>query len=138
MKRAGAARSSIDSTAAIGARRRHPCLLDDLWLIMLPLTGALPAGSGDISMPATAEQRTFGGGSLVMEYGIVEIDRGEFVLLGPVILGVLPFRLVAALWQEMHAAHQIAGVEVLRIDPGQDWHVLVLGPPRPGTPRARG
>ena len=46
----------------------------------------------------------------------------------PVVLGVLPFRLVAALGQQVHAAHQIAGIEVLRVDPGQQRHVLVLGP----------
>src|SRR5229473_1452466 len=67
-------------------------------------------------------------GSLVDERTVVEIGGGELVLLGPVVLGVLPFGLVAALRQQMHAAHQIAGIEVLRIDPGQQGHVVILRP----------
>jgi hypothetical protein len=43
---------------------------------------------------------------------------------------VLPFRLVAALRQQMDGAHQIAGAEILRIDPGQMRHVLVFGAQR--------
>ena len=43
---------------------------------------------------------------------------------------MLPFGLVASLRQQVHAAHQIAGIEVLRIDPRQQGHVLVLGPKR--------
>ena len=41
---------------------------------------------------------------------------------------MLPFRLVAALRQEVHAAHQIPRVEVLRVYPLQQGHVLVLRP----------
>src|SRR6516165_6420391 len=69
-------------------------------------------------------------GSLVSERCVVEIDGGKLVLLGPVVLGVLPFGLVAALWQEVHAAHHIAGVEVLGIDPRQQGHIRVLSAER--------
>src|SRR6516164_9487729 len=69
-------------------------------------------------------------GSLVSERCVVEVDGGKLVLLGPVVLGVLPFGLVAAFRQEVHAAHHIAGVEVLRIDPRQERHVSVLVPQR--------
>src|SRR5437016_12671747 len=65
---------------------------------------------------------------MVDEGGIVEVDRRDFVLLGPVILAVLPFRLVAALRQQMHVPHHVAWIEILRIDPGQLWHVVVMNP----------
>src|SRR6516164_5297128 len=67
-------------------------------------------------------------GSLVDERTVVEVDGGKLVLFDPIILGVLPFGLVAALRQQVHAAYHVAGVEVLRIDPRQERHVLVLGP----------
>ena len=70
--------------------------------------------------------------SLVHERGVVEIDRRELVLLGPVVLAVLPFRLVAALGQQVHVAHHVAGIEILRIDPGQQRHVVVFRPQRRG------
>src|SRR5579871_6667094 len=54
---------------------------------------------------------------------VVQIGRGDRVLLGPVILAVLPLRLVAALGQDVHVAHHIAGIEIVRIDPGQERHV---------------
>ena len=37
-----------------------------------------------------------------------------------------PLRLVPALRQQVHAAHQVARIEVLRIDPRLQSHVLVL------------
>ena len=43
---------------------------------------------------------------------------------------MLPFRLVAALRQQVHAAHDVAGVEILGVDPRQERHVLVLGTQR--------
>ena len=52
---------------------------------------------------------------------------------------VLPFRPVAPLRQQVHAAQDIAGIEVLGIDPRQQRHILVLRPQRrrdhPGTLR---
>ncbi|MCU0888139.1 MAG: hypothetical protein MUC64_09015 [Rubritepida sp.] len=39
---------------------------------------------------------------------------------------MLPLGLVAALGQQVHAAHQVARVEVLRVDPRQQRHVVVL------------
>ena len=56
-------------------------------------------------------------GSLVEEGTVVEISGGKLVLFGPVVLSVLPFGLVAAFRQKVHAAHQIPGIGVLRIDP---------------------
>src|SRR5260370_37943527 len=71
--------------------------------------------------PRCAVQPGFGAASrkssLIDERSIVEIDRREFILFGPVVLAVLPFRLVAAVEQQMHVAHQIAGIEIFRIDP---------------------
>ena len=55
--------------------------------------------------------------SIVDERGVVEINRRKLILFSPVVLAVLPFRLVAALGQQVHVAHQIAGIEILRIDP---------------------
>ena len=65
--------------------------------------------------------------SLVDERAVVKVGGRELVLLSPVVLGVLPFGLVASFRQQVHAAHQIARIEVLRIDPGQQRHILVLG-----------
>src|SRR5580658_3887048 len=73
----------------------------------------------------------------VNEQRVVEVGSGEFVLLGPVILGVLPFGLVAAFGQEVHAAQHVAGVEVLLVDPRVARHVVVFRPQRRGhLPRA--
>src|SRR4051812_47855517 len=66
--------------------------------------------------------------SRIDEGGVIKVDGRELVLLAPVILGVLPVRPVAALRQQVHAAHQIAGVEVLRVDPRQERHVAVFRP----------
>ena len=66
----------------------------------------------------------------VNERRIVEIDRRKLVLLGPVVLAVLPFRLVATLGQKMYVAHQITGIEILRIDPRLQRHVAFLRPQR--------
>jgi hypothetical protein len=30
----------------------------------------------------------------------------------------------------VHVAHHVAGVEVFRINPGQDWHVMIYIIPR--------
>ena len=57
--------------------------------------------------------------SLVDENTVVEVGGGKLVLLAPIVLGMLPFGLVAALGQHVHAAHQIAGIKVLGIYPGQ-------------------
>src|ERR1700693_2815452 len=67
-------------------------------------------------------------GSAVDELRAVEADGGELVLFVPVVLGVLPFLLVAALRQQVHPAHKVARIEVLRIDPGQQRHVRVFRP----------
>src|SRR5258708_1181647 len=69
-------------------------------------------------------------GLAVHEHVVLHIDRGKFVLLGPVVLVVLPFRLVAALRQQVHAAHHVARIEILGIDPGQQRHVVVFRPQR--------
>ena len=61
---------------------------------------------------------------------VVQIDCWKLVLFGPVILVVLPFGLVAALRQQVHAAHHVAGVEIFRIDPRQQRHVVVFRPQR--------
>ena len=39
---------------------------------------------------------------------------------------MLPFRFFAALGQEVHGAHEIAGVEILRVHPRQELHALVF------------
>src|SRR3569833_2164638 len=49
--------------------------------------------------------RNDGMGSPVHEGLIIKIYRRNLVLLGPVILTVLPLRLVAALGQQVHVAH---------------------------------
>src|SRR5437660_576665 len=64
-------------------------------------------------------------GSFVNERAVGEVDGGKLVLFGPVILVMLPFRFVAALRQQMHAAHHVAGIEILGIDPRQQGHVVV-------------
>lgn len=51
------------------------------------------------SGPPSASRKTVGRGLGVDEQRVVEIGGGEFVLLGPVILSVLPFGLVPALGQ---------------------------------------
>ena len=56
----------------------------------------------------------------------MQVYPGEFILFRPVILIMHPFRLVAALRQQMHASHQIAWIEIFRINPWEDWHVMVL------------
>ena len=48
------------------------------------------------------------------------------LLFGPVVLGVLPLRFVASLRQQMHAAIQVARIEVLLVNPLQEWHVFVF------------
>ena len=57
------------------------------------------------------------GSSIIDERGVVEIDCRKLILFSPVVLAVLPFRLVATLGQQMHVAHQIAGIEIFGIDP---------------------
>src|SRR5262247_3244101 len=65
--------------------------------------------------------------SLRVDEGLIaKIDGGKGILLAPVILVVLPFRLVAALGQKVHGTHDVTRVEVVGIDPRQQWHVLVL------------
>src|SRR5712675_1414232 len=55
--------------------------------------------------------------SLVDEGEVVEVDGRESVFFAPIVLGVLPFRLVAAFRQQVHGAHEIARIEVLGVDP---------------------
>jgi hypothetical protein len=55
---------------------------------------------------------------LVDEGPVTQVDGGKLILLAPVILVVLPLWLVAALGQEMHGAHDVTRIEVVRIDPG--------------------
>ena len=55
--------------------------------------------------------------SVVDELGRVQVDRRELVLLGPVVLVVHPLRLVATLRQQVHAAHHVARIEILGVDP---------------------
>ena len=62
----------------------------------------------------------------IVELLCIEVDIREFVFLVPVVLRVLPDIFGAALRQEVHGPHEIARIEVLRIDPGQDFHVLVF------------
>src|SRR6056297_2059647 len=64
--------------------------------------------------------------SVVDQAAVVEVDGGELGLLGPVVLGVLPLGLVAALGHQVLAAHQIARVEVVGVDPRAELHVRVL------------
>ena len=68
--------------------------------------------------------------SAVTELFALQVDRGDVVPLAPVVLRVLPLGLVAAFRQQVHAAHQVVGVEVVRIHPRQDLHPLVLAPQR--------
>src|SRR5450755_727416 len=95
--------------------------------------------------PASPETQIDGGAMphplLVGQAAVVEIGVREKVLLGPVVLAVLPLWLVAPLGKQAHRAHQVAGIEVLRIDPGQDRHVGILRPEPgrdpPGPPRGQ-
>src|SRR5258708_2053511 len=115
------------------AHPHNPQLVDDFWPIIPPPCRASIAGCEGYqhaqrsrgnalcaAAPGDADESAAAAGgaatrSLVAEGGVVEVDRGKRVLLAPVILIVLPFRLVAALRQQVHAAHQVAGIEVLRI-----------------------
>src|SRR4051812_22632703 len=74
------------------------------------------AGARMARRPAVRDRRSAsdgaGTGPFVDERAVVEIDRRELRTLVPVVLAVLPFRLVAALGQQVHAAHHVAGVEI--------------------------
>src|SRR5687767_3102220 len=71
------------------------------------------------------------GRSLVHEGWVVEINVRKSVLLGPVVLGVPPFGLVAPLWQQMEATHEVARIEVGHLQEpraltdygGRDWRL---------------
>src|SRR5690606_11513024 len=63
---------------------------------------------------------------LVNELCAGEIDERQHILLRPVILRMLPFRLVTALGQEMHAAHHVTRIEVLRVEPRLDLHIVIF------------
>src|SRR5271165_3384461 len=84
-------------------------------------TRPLPVGS---AQPGYDVQRLTAGWlrpaarSGVPEHLVVEVDGRDVVLLAPVVLGVPPLGLVAALGQQVLATHDVVGVEVLGIDPG--------------------
>src|SRR4051794_39776211 len=74
------------------------------------------AGARMPRRPAARDRRSasdgIGAGPFVDERAVVEIDGRELGTLVPVVLAVLPFRLVAALGHQVHAAHHVAGVEI--------------------------
>src|SRR5271154_6000357 len=55
--------------------------------------------------------------SLIDEGGVVEVDGRQSIFFAPIVLGVLPLRLIAAPRQQVHGAHEIARIEVLGVDP---------------------
>ncbi len=63
---------------------------------------------------------------------VFKVDGGQRVLFNPIVLRVLPFGLITTLWQEMHAAHEIVGIEILWVHPGKKWHIVILRPQRWG------
>src|SRR5881227_273001 len=104
--------------AASNGERRSRARLDHRWL---PRRAARPHGwhgdavAGDARRLYRALRRRrfwlrLGRLAFIVEGSIIEIDRGEAVLLAPVILGVLPLDLLAALREQVHAAHHVAGV----------------------------
>jgi len=66
--------------------------------------------------------------SAIAECRVIEVYLGERILLYPVVLRVLPFGFVTALRELVDRAHQVVGVEILRVDPGQDRHICFFGP----------
>ena len=66
-------------------------------------------------------------GLLEPQAAIVEVGRRQLVLFVPVVLGVPPLRFVEPFRHQMYAAHQVAGVEVLRVEPGLPRLVRLVG-----------
>src|SRR5579859_6229243 len=66
-------------------------------------------------------------GSAVDERSVVEVRQGQDVALLLVLQQVGPWLAIALFEQDVLRAHDVAGVEVLRIGPGPQRHVRVLG-----------
>ncbi len=64
----------------------------------------------------------------VGENRIGEIDRRDRLAFVEIVLTVLPLRRVPAPGQPVEAAQQIAGVQVIGIDPRLQFHALIFGP----------
>src|SRR5580704_18039106 len=65
---------------------------------------------------------------LVYQRAVVQVSRRYLILFSPIVLRVLPFRHVETFRQQVHAAHDIARIEILWIDPGLQRQILLLGP----------
>ena len=52
----------------------------------------------------------------------IQIDHGQLLALGPVILRVPPLRPLAAARQLVERAHHISGVKIIRLDPRVSRH----------------
>src|SRR5690242_21212517 len=79
-----------------------------------------------VQRPADADLRA----SAVGERSVVEVGLGQDLAFLLVLHHVRPRLAIALLEQDVLGAHDVAGVEVLRVGPRPHLHARVLGPQR--------
>src|SRR5689334_7445230 len=93
------------------SRNKHPAVVMDPGSARRRRYTTPGLGRDHVGVYGATESRS-ASTSTVHEGLVVKIDRRDLIFLRPVVLAVLPFGLVAALGQEMHVAHHVAGIEI--------------------------